>query len=203
MPRATRSTSAPVRPTAARPAARPASASTSRRTAATSWTKLADAASVIRTYPCATPGKDAFLGRGINEIVIDPNEREPHLRRVRAGRSRPLARDRKRRHDAARAECEPARPLRVDRRRRHVHEVWNGQADARRCLRRHRCRARSAQPERPSTRPRSTRASGGAIAARRADRASARSSAPFFQGGGIDRLMFARDGEERPDAAST
>ena len=51
---------------------RPASASTSRRTAATTWTKLADSCVSNAKYACATPGKDAFLGRGINSIVVDP-----------------------------------------------------------------------------------------------------------------------------------
>src|SRR5262249_40435631 len=36
------------------------------------WTKLADACVNNATYTCATPGKDAFLGRGINSIVVDP-----------------------------------------------------------------------------------------------------------------------------------
>jgi hypothetical protein len=37
------------------------------------WTKLPDACVSTATYACATPGKDAFLGRGINSIVIDPS----------------------------------------------------------------------------------------------------------------------------------
>jgi hypothetical protein len=36
------------------------------------WKKLADKCVSNATYPCVTPGKDAFLGRGINAIVIDP-----------------------------------------------------------------------------------------------------------------------------------
>src|SRR6476469_6579877 len=36
------------------------------------WQKLADTCVSTVTYPCATPGIDAFLGRGINSIVIDP-----------------------------------------------------------------------------------------------------------------------------------
>jgi hypothetical protein len=36
------------------------------------WQKLADACVSSPTYPCARPGNDAFLGRGINSIVIDP-----------------------------------------------------------------------------------------------------------------------------------
>jgi hypothetical protein len=36
------------------------------------WKKLADACVSNATYPCATPGQDAFLGRGINGLVIDP-----------------------------------------------------------------------------------------------------------------------------------
>jgi len=38
------------------------------------WTKLNDACVSNGTYPCATPGVDAFLGRGINSIVVDPND---------------------------------------------------------------------------------------------------------------------------------
>ena len=38
------------------------------------WTKLADRCVSNATYPCVTPGKDAFLGRGINGIVIDPRD---------------------------------------------------------------------------------------------------------------------------------
>jgi hypothetical protein len=36
------------------------------------WTKLPDTCVDNATYHCVTPGKDAFLGRGINRIVIDP-----------------------------------------------------------------------------------------------------------------------------------
>jgi hypothetical protein len=38
------------------------------------WTKLADTCVSNVTYPCVTPGTDAFLGRGINSIVIDPSD---------------------------------------------------------------------------------------------------------------------------------
>ena len=37
------------------------------------WTKLGDVCVSNGTYPCVTPGTDAFLGRGINSIVIDPS----------------------------------------------------------------------------------------------------------------------------------
>jgi hypothetical protein len=37
------------------------------------WTKLADTCVSNATYTCVNPGKDAFLGRGINSIVIDPS----------------------------------------------------------------------------------------------------------------------------------
>ena len=36
------------------------------------WAKLAGRCVSNATYACVTPGKDAFLGRGINGIVIDP-----------------------------------------------------------------------------------------------------------------------------------
>src|SRR3954454_3729519 len=38
------------------------------------WTKLADTCVNNATYNCATPGIDAFLGRGINSIVVDPRD---------------------------------------------------------------------------------------------------------------------------------
>ena len=37
------------------------------------WEKLDDTCVDNATYKCATPGKDAFLGRGINSIVVDPS----------------------------------------------------------------------------------------------------------------------------------
>jgi hypothetical protein len=39
------------------------------------WTKLADTCVSNATYTCASPGKDAFLGRGIQRIVIDPRDK--------------------------------------------------------------------------------------------------------------------------------
>ncbi len=42
------------------------------------WHKLRDTCVSNATYPCTTPGIDAFLGRGINKIVIDPTNRS-HL----------------------------------------------------------------------------------------------------------------------------
>ena len=39
-----------------------------------SWTKLADACVSNATYACATPGQDAFLGRGIGRIAIQPGK---------------------------------------------------------------------------------------------------------------------------------
>jgi len=36
------------------------------------WKKLADSCVSNPTYPCVAPGNDAFLGRGIRSIVIDP-----------------------------------------------------------------------------------------------------------------------------------
>jgi hypothetical protein len=38
------------------------------------WKKLAGACVSNATYTCANPGKDSFLGRGINGIVIDPRD---------------------------------------------------------------------------------------------------------------------------------
>src|SRR2546423_6414617 len=38
------------------------------------WTKLNNACVSNGTYSCASPGVDAFLGRGINSIVIDPRD---------------------------------------------------------------------------------------------------------------------------------
>ncbi len=37
-----------------------------------SWTKLADTCVSNATYACVTPGQDAFLGRGISKIVVQP-----------------------------------------------------------------------------------------------------------------------------------
>jgi hypothetical protein len=37
-----------------------------------SWTKLADSCTSNSTYACVTPGQDAFLGRSISKVVIDP-----------------------------------------------------------------------------------------------------------------------------------
>jgi hypothetical protein len=42
------------------------------------WTKLDDACVSNATYTCVNTGKDAFLGRGITGIVIDPTDRN-HL----------------------------------------------------------------------------------------------------------------------------
>ncbi len=36
------------------------------------WTKLADACAPNTTYGCVTPGADAFLGRAIRAIIVDP-----------------------------------------------------------------------------------------------------------------------------------
>ncbi len=38
------------------------------------WKKLDDTCVSNATYACVNPGKDAFLGRGINAIVIDPRD---------------------------------------------------------------------------------------------------------------------------------
>jgi hypothetical protein len=40
------------------------------------WTKLDDACVSNGTYTCVNPGKDAFLGRGITGIVIDPTNKD-------------------------------------------------------------------------------------------------------------------------------
>ena len=69
---ATRSTSAPARRTGAAPAARPVSASTSRRTAGRAGRSWRTACTSNSTYACVTPGQDAFLGRSISKIVVDP-----------------------------------------------------------------------------------------------------------------------------------
>src|SRR5262245_28860477 len=38
------------------------------------WSKLADACVNNATYTCVNPGGDAFLGRGISSIVVDPTD---------------------------------------------------------------------------------------------------------------------------------
>jgi hypothetical protein len=40
--------------------------------AGNTWTKLADVCVSNGTYACVNPGQDAFLGRAINAIVVDP-----------------------------------------------------------------------------------------------------------------------------------
>src|SRR5581483_8657902 len=37
-----------------------------------SWTKLTDTCIDNPVYPCTTPGQDAFLGRAISNVVVDP-----------------------------------------------------------------------------------------------------------------------------------
>ena len=39
------------------------------------WTKLHDSCVSNAVYSCVNPGKDAFLGRGISAIVVDPTDR--------------------------------------------------------------------------------------------------------------------------------
>ena len=86
------------------------------------WKKLDDACVSNATYPCVNAGQQC-VPRPRDPLDRDrPGEREPHLRRVGAGRPRALARDRQRRHDPPRAGREPAGALRVDRRRRDVHD---------------------------------------------------------------------------------
>jgi len=43
------------------------------------WQKLPDVCVSTTTYACVSPGTDAFLGRGINSIVIDPRNRSHML----------------------------------------------------------------------------------------------------------------------------
>ena len=38
------------------------------------WTKLADTCVSNATYACVTPGTDAFLGRSIGKILVDPTD---------------------------------------------------------------------------------------------------------------------------------
>ncbi len=109
-----------------------------------------------------------------------PAQREPHLRRLGAGRPRPLARDRQRRHDrgSSRARTRPGLYESFDGGKTFT-EVWNGNSPS--SLRRHRRRPRPAQPWTPSTRRRSTRASGGVTRAR-PRRRSTQVFAPQFAG---------------------
>ena len=88
-----------------------------------------------------------------------PDECEPHLRRLGPGRSRPLARDRQRRHDAPRAGGERTRTVRVQRRGQDLHRGLERQRQ--RLVRRHRRRARPARSEhrlRGGVRPRAVEA---------------------------------------------
>ncbi len=38
------------------------------------WTKLADTCASNATYACVTPGTDAFLGRSVGKILVDPTD---------------------------------------------------------------------------------------------------------------------------------
>ena len=166
------------------------------------WTKLDDACVSNATYPCVDPGQGRVPRPRDQRDRGRPAQREPHLRRLGAGRSRPLARHRQRRHDPHRAGRERARALRVDRRRRDLHRGL-GRRQARRrsaVVRHHRRRARPARTRTSSTRRRSTRASGGATPVRRRPR-SRRCFAPQFNQGARHRPGDVRpDGQERAHA---
>ena len=194
----TRSTSPPVRATAARPAARPAPVIYKSTDGGEHWKKLADACVSNATYPCVNPGKDSFLGRGINGLVIDPRNGD-HIFVGSALAVRGLSHTigNPRRHDSPRARRERARPLRVVRRRRDVHRGLERQHCRR--LRRHRRRSRSAQPGRRLR----VRVRRGCVAARRRSgrpRRSRRSSRRSLPGGGHDRTMFALTVKNGTDA---
>ena len=156
-----------------------------------SWTKLADSCVSNSTYSCVNSG-DAFLGRAVSSIVIDPTNAKHIFVGLRAGRAGPLARDRERRPGPARAGRQPSRPVRVERRRSDVHRGLERQR--RGLVRRHRGRRSTRSIRRPCTRRRSTRASGGGRrrwTGPRRSSTSVRSSPRSSPGAGRDRTMFA------------
>ena len=157
------------------------------------WTKLADACVSNATYSCVNSGRRVPRSRDRPDRDR-PDEREPHLRRLGAGRSRPLARDRQRRR---RPRFEPgANPV-------GLYESTDGGSDIHRGLERQRRGTRSASPtsrstrsiRRPCTPRRSTRASGGGRRRSTASLAAVRFQQVFApavrRGGGTDRTMFA------------
>ena len=108
------------------------------------WTKLADACVSNATYTCVNPGKDSFLGRGINAIVVDPSNSR-HLFVGSAQAVRGLS------HvigaggtvsASSRARTQPGR-VRVDQRRRDVHRGLERQRPE--LVRRHRRQPRPAR----------------------------------------------------------
>src|SRR5215210_3689405 len=113
------------------------------RDAGNHWTKLAGRC-VQRRVPVREP-RQGLVPRPRDQRARDrPAQRQAHLRRLRAGRSRSLAHDRQRRHDAPRARRQPAGSVRVVRRRHDVHRSLERERPER--LRRHRRRPRPAQP---------------------------------------------------------
>ena len=93
-----------------------------------SWTKLADTCTSNSTYACVTPGQDAFLGRSISKIVVDPANPN-HLYVGSALGVRGLSHVIGLPGETQRfpPEREQRRPVRVERRRRDTFtEVWNG-----------------------------------------------------------------------------
>ena len=136
-----------------------------------------------------TPGKDAFLGRGINGIVIDPRNKN-HIFVGSAQAVRGLS------HmigNGGTTRLEPGanQPGLYESTDggQTFTEVWNGNIAGR--LRRHRRRPRPAATRTSSTRRRSTRAPGGVTRVRQPTAFSQVFAPQFNQGAGIDRTMFA------------
>ena len=149
------------------------------------WKKLDDTCVSNATYACVNPGKDAFLGRGINGDRDRPARRESHPRRLGPGRPRPLAHDRQRRDDPPRAGRERARAS-TSRSTAARRSPRSGTGTSAGRLRRHRRRPRPARTRTPSTRPRSTRVRGGATR-ERPPTAFQQVFAPQFNQGARDR----------------
>ena len=186
--------------TAARPAARPASASTSRPNGGNNWTKLADTCVSNATYTCATPGKDAFLGRGINAIVVDPrNANHIFVGSAQAvrGLSHVIGNGGTTRLEPG--ANEPGLYESTDGGATFT-EVWNGNKPDAARLRRHRRRARPAQPDVVYASAFDAGRSGGVTPVRRRRRSARSSRRSSTRARGIDRTMFALTVEERAHA---
>ena len=145
--RTTRSTSAPARPNRCSSGCEAGVGIYKSTDGGEHWKKLADTCVNNATYACVdararTPSSAA----AISSIVVDPTQHEPHPRRLGAGRPRPLARDRRRRHDprSSRARTSPGSTSRRTAATTFT-EVWNGNKPDP-------ARSRSASPTSGSTR---------------------------------------------------
>ena len=156
------------------------------------WKKLADTCVSNATYTCVNPGQDAFLGRAIGAIVVDPTNSK-HLLVGSAQAVRGLS------HVIGNGGTTRIEPGANEsglyeswNGGKTFTEVWNGNkpdAGPRRSASTTSGSTRSTR--RPSTSRRSTRASGGVTLVRRRPSFNQVFAPQFNQGAGIDRTMFA------------